>query len=266
MKNKKGKKLVVLGAMAALLTLIGVSGSQTYAKYVESKEVPSQTATVAKWGFVQTVNVTNLFGRMYEEESENVSVVNDSATTNITVNAVSTTGDVVAPGTKGSMSITIDGFAEVDYELSFSNPAIYDIVLACEDGSYSPLKWTLTGQINGVNAENYNVTGASLTTCLGNFLNSTFHFEAGTVLDVDINLSWEWVYTSNESSGIPGLSCDQCDTILGILASGSNATNGFGQDYSTLASTYKLNEANGTSLKVGFENFTMTLTQVQNQD
>ena len=35
MKNKKGKKLVVLGAMAALLTLIGVSGSQTYAKYVE---------------------------------------------------------------------------------------------------------------------------------------------------------------------------------------------------------------------------------------
>ena len=37
MKNKKGKKLVVLGAMAALLTLIGVSGSQTYAKYVESE-------------------------------------------------------------------------------------------------------------------------------------------------------------------------------------------------------------------------------------
>ena len=61
MKNKKGKKLVVLGAMAALLTLIGVSGSQTYAKYIEETDVASTTATVAKWGFVASANADNLF-------------------------------------------------------------------------------------------------------------------------------------------------------------------------------------------------------------
>lgn len=260
MKNKKGKKLVVLGAMAALLTLIGVSGSQTYAKYVESKEVVGQTATVAKWGFVQNVNVTNLFGTQYVEETDNVSVVNEATgATHISVKKVTSDGDIVAPGTKGSMSITIEGMAEVDFTLAFSDPEIYDIVLCDGSGvNYSPLVWTLTGKINDVDLANPvdDLTGKTITSlagCLEQFVDASYHFEAGTELDVEINLSWAWAFEGQN---------DEYDTILGILAS-KNTNAKFEHKYSDLLTKYKPGEENYTSLKVGFESFDMTLTQVQ---
>ena len=77
MKNKKQKKLVVLAAMGALLALVGVSGSQTYAKYIEETNVPAQSATVAKWGFVAKANVANLFVTAHDKDVVELSTKKD---------------------------------------------------------------------------------------------------------------------------------------------------------------------------------------------
>ena len=149
MKNKKGKKLVVLGAMAALLTLIGVSGSQTYAKYIESTTVKSTQATVAKWGFVQNTETGKLFGEDYGLDSGTLSSIEAVSGTNITISSVTADSNVVAPGSTGYMTYSIDGLAEVDFEVRFTvdDNKVYDILL--DDGiaghdDYLPLLWTVT--------------------------------------------------------------------------------------------------------------------------
>lgn len=262
MKNKKGKKLVVLGAMAALLTLIGVSGSQTYAKYVESTTVGAQSATVAKWGFVYShSDFSNLFGNSYELNSGTLAEVNDTTSLKTVVTSSS---DVVAPGTKGSMNFSIVGKAEVDFVLEISTASATDVRLYDKDDTskeYYPIKWDLALDVDGDTSKS--ITDGTLQDCV-TALDLVKHYPAGSNLNVTATLSWEWAFevvgnTTIENYQTPGtdvLSYDEADTILGFLSE-PHAGTGLEFNYDALAAEY------GIDKTVGFADFTISLTQEQ---
>lgn len=266
MKNKKGKKLVVLGAMAALLTLIGVSGSQTYAKYIESTTVGSTSATVAKWGFVQNTNIDNLFGKKYGNVSGNIAKV---VTTDdgMVVNAVHSAGNVVAPGTSGYMTYSLDGISEVDFRVVFNDDDATISDIALYDGSteaYLPLEWTLHIVVNSTSSVNETYTG-SLSQVLAKL--GTYSFNAGVSIDLDITLSWEWAFTSNpryttvqKLNGV-ALDSDGADTMLGILA-GTYANANIQYDYDDVYAQF--GGTGKSTLQVGFSGLKVTIEQTQN--
>jgi len=234
MKNKKGKKLVVLGAMAALLTLIGVSGSQTYAKYVESFDVESEQATVAKWGYVVTVDSSNLFGSSYDDvDGTLASVANDSD--GLVVKAhTSDTRNVVAPGTKGELVINVNGYAEVDAVLSFSELTASEITL---NSQYYPVIWDAKVVGNGLN-EDYALGGpetGKLSSVYAWIKTLEYHFEAGTDVDLTITLSWSWAFDNTLNLSVTGeasdlingagnLTADEADTYLAILGNSQDTS------------------------------------------
>ncbi len=209
-ENKKDlKKPLILAGMALLLTLIGVTGASTYAKYVTSQEVPSQQATVAKWGYVVTVNTDNLFGTNYAKDGETTNAVVNKDGTII----VSSTADtnVIAPGATGSMSITINGSAEVLSKLSFTYDNVKDIsVDYVKDGqtmTYSPIQWSLA------KGETKLVTDATLKSALDKLVEQSTYIDAGTSMSDTYILSYSWPFFTLEEN-------DKHDTALGLLAAG----------------------------------------------
>ena len=196
MKNKKGKKLVVLGAMAALLTLIGVSGSQTYAKYIESTEVQTNVATVAKWGMVITANTSDLFAEDYEFSAPESAVKSNGGTLIVSASA---SNAIVAPGCTGSMRFGVHGSAEVASKLAFSMPSFKQISLdKGAAGVYRPIQWTLEVNDNGITG-NWDVVGTLENvddfTAIENYLTNTlFEFAPNTPVNHEYRLSYSWPF------------------------------------------------------------------------
>ena len=211
-ENKKDlKKPLILAGMALLLTLIGVTGASTYAKYVTSQEVSSQQATVAKWGYVVTVNTDNLFGTNYAKDGETTNaVVNKDG--KIIVSSTANT-NVIAPGATGSMSITINGSAEVLSKLSFSydSDAVKDISVMYGEGddaeTYSPIQWSLA------KGDAKLVTNATLKDALAKLVDQSTYIDAGTSMSDTYILSYSWPFSTSDEN-------DKHDTALGLLAAG----------------------------------------------
>lgn len=272
MKNKKGKKLVVLGAMAALLTLIGVSGSQTYAKYVESTEVTSQQATVAKWGYVVSADAEQLFGTQHD----NVVAANDKSTVNTTGTGLTVKGTssakLVAPGTQGFMTIDVKGLAEVDAVFKFSHESETDIHLA---NTYKPVKWSVSvveneGLNSLVDEASVTLENTTLHDVLAKLDSTAFHIDAGQKVNFTITISWAWAFDQGTTdgagnytelaSGVTDLNTNEADTMLAILAneSGYNVGNEFQYDYDAVFNAF----AATSSWKIDFD---LTVTAEQEQ-
>ena len=107
MKNKKSKKIMIVGAMAALLTLIGVTGSETYAKYIETQEVTAQQATVAKWGMVVKGNGSKLFADAYKVSADSQAVETTYTDANVVIKANTEGRYILAPGATGSITFGV---------------------------------------------------------------------------------------------------------------------------------------------------------------
>lgn len=236
MKNKKGKKLVVLGAMAALLTLIGVSGSQTYAKYVDSKEMSTQTATVAKWGFVLDLNANNLFSTDHVTASNGTSVTSDD--NGVTVNAASSTL-VIAPGTEGYVTFGITGSAEVKSIVKFT-VAGDDVGISDGVKTYEPLKWTLMkstapgvgGSYNPSAYDEEVLKDATLAEIIEE-LTISQTLSAKENIYANYKLSYVWKFANPDQTGLDDLDTDgvqnltgnQCDTLMGKYANDVDSIN-----------------------------------------
>ena len=114
MKNiLKSKKLITVMAMVLMVAMVIGMGTMTYSRYVatESMDTPA-SATVAEWGYVLSINSAAMFGSKYE----NNAVTTDGDGSELDVNAAAA---VVAPGSSGSMTITLSGNAEVLAEITF---------------------------------------------------------------------------------------------------------------------------------------------------
>lgn len=259
-KNSNKKSIFIIALLLLLVAVIGFGG-YTLSKYVSSKE-DNGTASVAKWGFTVTATGDGLFGTDYKyDTAANTSISNSTTGTVLTVSAKTPTAqdakrsNLVAPGTQGSMTFTIDGTAEVKSKVAINLNVTSDVVLkytatGVTDGTYNPVKWTLkkgVGESQAVvkakdtNKDLANVTLAEIAAELNSYgadveANATYA-NAGTY-----TLEWAWAFDGQN---------DALDTFLGTIAN-TPAT--------TTDGTYT--KAEGTSTTINF-NLSVSVTQVK---
>ena len=212
--NKKQKRTATIASMAALLAVVLGMGGQTFAKYMSTVDVATQTATVAKWGLTAQIDASNMFGSAYANGAASVVATPDATASNVSVKA---NASVVAPGTKGSMSITMGGYAEVDAIAKVNADSIvvpyiqYAIaddpattgVDESENVNYYPLSWTIDGtDVGNVNATELAAKINALSKPYNaNNDHSSTPFATHTI-------AWEWSFDGN----------DRDDTALAVLA------------------------------------------------
>ncbi len=227
-ENKRRKGLIFVMLLALVVAL--AFGGYTFSKYITTKQQSGQ-AQVAKWGFKISVNAADLFGKNYIwDNGKNGSVVtNEIDKTKVTVQAATdNTNNVVAPGTKGSMTFKVEGKAEVLAQLKLELSGVKDIVLKIAKGGttyeYYPVKWTLTK----VDAAAPLVDGGKLSEVMTKLNDVSAEWnskiEVNTEITHDFILSWEWAF---DGAAVPddlidlSLKADVLDTILGYLMNGT---------------------------------------------
>ncbi len=211
-KSRKSKKLLVIVAMVLMIGLVAGMGAMTYSRYVTSGTSGAQSATAAKWGFVVSVDASNLFGSDYKKDGTNATAKVDG-TGAVVVNGASD-AIVVAPGTTGSMTISISGSAEVLAKLSITATGTTSEIHL---GDYYPVKWTLNDGVTDI------VSNGKLSEVVTELEGTSATFTAGTAYDKTYTLSWKWDLHVDEAT-------DAKDTLIGYKAAGKT--------YVDVASTY----------------------------
>lgn len=242
MKTTKKIKPFIITAMIALIAVVVGMGGYTFAKYYTTTDTQSNQATVAKWGFVVTANATDLFGEEYVENGE-LDVVKTQQQNGVIVAA--STGNIVAPGTKGSMTFSIEGTSEVRSMLSVYAKSDSDVVLELGADDYHPIQWTLTKDGVAVTGAE-NVTLAEVIEAINKLDNEDQDVAPGAQLKAagDYVLSWKWDFDISDD-------VNELDTILGRIA-----------EDPTLAQTGGTYE--GSSVSVQFE-ITIEVEQYEEQ-
>lgn len=203
-KNNRSKAVIIVIAMLLMVALVVGMGAMTYSRYITSGTTGSQIATAAKWGFVVTVDASNILGKSYKATAENTLATVDS-----TGVAVKVTGDanVVAPGTTGSMTISINGSAEVLAALEITAVGLQEISYTKDESTYNPVKWSLSEQTDGSILSNVKLI--DITSKLAE-QNKTF--EANTSYNKKYTLTWSWDLDSGN---------DEKDTAIGKAVAGT---------------------------------------------
>ena len=227
-KSRKNSKSLIVVAMLLMVTLVLGMGAMTYSKYVSEQDVPTQQATAAKWGYVITVNADNMLGAKYED-----GIVADAGDD---VVSASISNAVVAPGTGGSMTITVTGASEVRAKMTITVAGgSTDIYL----NDYYPIKWTLTEKV-GDGAATTLVNGLKLSDVVTALNGKTATMEAGTASVTRVyTLSWSWAMGDG--------STDNQDTFIGFLANGGKTVAQINQ---ILGTSYADDVANSTALNL----------------
>lgn len=205
-RSRRSKSIIVAAIILMLCLITTCVVGTTLAKYTTSGTGKDE-ARVAKWGVNITINGDKLFNNTYENPSASA----------VTVKA---TSDVVAPGTSGSTTFSIEGKPEVSLKIKIDFDYTYDVCLKSGYNSsitsdYYPIKFTLK-QIGDytttpVNTVLYNgvtrLEDVSLAT-IKDFLNGwSQEYGPNTDLKSTYELSWKWSFDGN----------DTADTILGNL-------------------------------------------------
>lgn len=194
-RKQNAKKVTVIAAVILMFSLVIGMGAFTYAKYVSTQETGNQNATAAKWGIVISADASSMFGTDYTKgDGANATVVAGGA--GVAVKATST-AKIVAPGTEGSLTVTVNGTAEVLSKLTFESTADWTDISVKENGTvYNPIKWTLKkGDTAVTGAEN--VTLDALKTEL---LALTEKYDAGTSISQTYTISWVWAFEQNNGA------------------------------------------------------------------
>lgn len=221
-ERKNNKKTAVIVALLLALIALMCFGGYTFSKYVTSG-TGNGTANVAKWGYTASVDATKLFGKEYKLAAAKVSTVDGAGKITVQANTANER-NLVAPGTKGSMTFTVGGQAEVKARLHMSLTPVNDVVLKIkktDDAAYTdynPVKWTL--KKGGVTvAENVTLEVIADKVTHDTDVSVSGDYEANTVLaDTTYEISWAWAFES--TGNVADLTIDQADTILGQMAAG----------------------------------------------
>ena len=208
---KKNTMMRVASALlvAVLLTTCAISG--TFAKYVTSADA-TDSARVAKFGVAIDANGST-FAKEYK--------THDTDYTSLYTNSVvSTTDNVVAPGTSGAMaSMTLSGTPEVAVKVTYEADFAISGNWTVDGGAfYCPLVINVEGTL--VDGKNF-TSAAAFESEVERLINGwTKSYKAGTDLsDVDtdaVSVSWEWPFSTSTDN-------DAKDTWLGNQAAAGNA-------------------------------------------
>ena len=135
--------------------------------------------------------------------------------------SVLATDAIVAPGTNGSMEITVEGKAEVDADVTFTTGSTEwkDVKLTDNTTPYYPILWTLT-----LEGESNPVTNGTLAEVESYFKTATFHYEAenydaadASHVNLKYTLSWNWAFVYADTDEARHIN-DKYDTLLGAAS------------------------------------------------
>lgn len=232
-KSRRNKKILIVSAMLVLLIAILCFAGTTLAKYITSKDVPTTSATVAKWGFLVDIEADGLFGDQYNA-GEIVARAEDGSQS-VTVDVAATTAkhDVVAPGTSGKMTFHITGKAEVAAKIAVA-ATVTDVSLKKADGTvvYAPIKWTLkqNKKADSFADGNADVTvlvdakdAATLATELGKINANEIAPNAEFANAAYYELSWSWAYETGATDDEKKTN-NEYDTLLASATQTDGAT------------------------------------------
>lgn len=222
MKTRKNKKILVAVAMVLMIALVAGMGAMTYSKYITTSKTDSLTATAAKWNYVISANATDLFGTAYKEgtDADTLATLTEDGT--VVVKA-SSTANVVAPGTSGSMTFTVGGESEVLAQFKVSIAATSEIQF---DGYY-PIKWKFNGNTYNDIAELNDALSTLTAKATWDDVAGAFKFTAATY-----TISWEWALTEPTDDATKAI-CMK-DTLIGYKAAGADWNDDGGIKVSTL--------------------------------
>ncbi len=227
-KQRRNKRILIISAMLVLLIALLCFGGTTFAKYITSKDAKVEQTTVAKWGFVVTVDADDMFSKQYN--GGNAVKVDSPAAGTVDVNAATgNTNKLVAPGTGGSMTIAINGIAEVNAEINIAKKDgtnLKDVYLhsgttkptTIGEATYAPVKWKLekTGK-TGDDSVAFTTVNGTLEACIEALLNDGKNnvVVAGTEINWTYTLSWAWAFED-----VTNTNSDKYDTLLGNAVDG----------------------------------------------
>ena len=212
MNKTKNKKLFMVVAVVLMLGLVAGMGAMTYSRYATKYDAPTQTATAAKWGFVVTANAENLFGTDYVKGAGNYAEVT-TAGNGVAIKKTTSAGNIIAPGSTGSMSFQVDGQAEVAAKVVITCSLTSDITV----DSYAPIKWTLTKDGTPVTGCE-DVTLATINTYLTNEANAEY-IAPGATFASSYVISWEWDLETGADAAAKAEN-NVRDTAIGFKANG----------------------------------------------
>lgn len=201
MKNKtrKSKKILMVAAIALMVALVAAMGTMTYSRYITTTSEPTQTATAAKWGYVLNANAVNMLGDTYKNDGGATATVDATGTIVVRGQAGA---DIVAPGTSGSMTISIGGSSQVlaQFKISITGTDI-------KYGTYLPIVWTFGGNTyNTITALNDAMADAAALTATWDDGQKAFVFTAASY-----TLSWAWDFGTDPERSAK-------DTLIGYKA------------------------------------------------
>lgn len=244
--KKNNKKALIVVAMVLMVALVAGMGAMTYSRYVSSYDVPAQTATAAQWGFVVTANANNLFSDAYAVDSSTYAEVVEYAN-GVAIKASAANNQIVAPGSTGSMTIAVNGKAEVLASLAFDIKSGYTDI---HYGDYYPVKWTLK---NGAEVIVENKKLSDVVTAL-QANNDTYN--PGTTIALNYTLSWAWDFETGTTDAEKAANNIK-DTIIGMLAAGKTEA-----EIKAVVGEGNYNSALGKSHTISFD-MSVLVQQVQ---
>lgn len=197
---RKEKILVAFAMLILVLAAIMLVISNTSAKYVTYAN-GTDSARVAHWNINTTNNIKDLFASSY-----------------MNVAPGSEEQGIIAPGTSGTYSFTIDGDVETAYTLSIRANGNDEVNGAVSD--YNPIKYSFTKPNTGddkaskptVTTEN--MTFEELKSAINNIDDGVQVHNAGSLGGDTYTIGWTWELDGN----------DEKDTLLGNLVSKGDKT------------------------------------------
>ena len=181
---KKEKILVLFAILVLILATIMLIISNTSAKYVTSAN-GTDSARVAHWNINTTNNIKDLFASSY-----------------MNVAPGSEEQGVIAPGTSGTYSFTINGDVETSYTLSIIASGSDEVNGAVSD--YNPIKYSFTKPNTGDNKESNstvtteNMTFEELKSAINGIDDGKQVHNAGSLSGDTYTIGWTWELDEND--------------------------------------------------------------------
>ena len=265
-KSKNGKRLALI--LIAILLLVAIAfGAYTYSRYV-TQDSGNGSATVARWGYeidITGSSENNGFSKYYRVNND-TSAVAAGDNTGAVIAVVSSDGNIVAPGATGSVTFSVNGYAEVTAELvaSLTNTSSISLSISGNSQSYTyyPVQYQLT-KGTGESAEvlvDWGTIG-TISTYFSTTKNPLSNYYMSSNVSETYTITWRWQFEGGNYS-VPGsttISANAMDTILGqIAASGNTNYDGYSLVDSS-SNTWTVTGANIT------ESFTLNVFVQQNQ-
>lgn len=238
MNKTKNKKLFMVVAVVLMVALVAAMGTITYSRYIISSDLDPQQATAAKWGLALSANTGDFLSSDYTGTGTATPV---SAGTGVAVKAANIT---VAPGTTGSMTITVSGTAEVRAELTLSIAGGYTEISATTGGDdYKPVKWTLTKKVGDAAAQTLVNASENLADVVTTMTSESAVIEANTACNTVYTLTWAWALETGADAAAIAAN-NKHDTAIGMYAKEANLTNvnaATGNTYTAINPSFSFN-------------------------